>query len=234
MRLQKHNDLSKLFQQDPEPFQVSTTATSFVYKAKIDKPIEHSSQFDDIVDSLDNAGPNDVVFIKIGDCPGGSISAILPLLQAMENTEACVHVHVDSDIASAATMPVMKADIVTFTKHASFMVHTCSWYTGGHSGNVEASTNHNVKNTKELAHDLYDDFLTKEEFDKIFNGLDLYFTMEEVFERLKAREEKRNKTEESVEEENPKPKAKRTPRKKKEQPTLTDLTEILEKSPLED
>lgn len=185
----KNNDLSKLFSSKPDPFEVVATPTSHTYEVVIDEAFEHISQFAQIVKVLEGATQNDIVQMRIGS-PGGSVEAVLPLLTAMDNTEALIHVHVDSDCCSAATFPIMKADMVTFSRHASIMIHTASWGYGGHSGNMEASTNHFVKNIKALAHDLYDDFLTEEEFDKIFNGLDLWFTPEEVYERLKARSEK--------------------------------------------
>lgn len=194
-RIQPKQDLSKLFQPDPKIFDVASTPTAFTHRITLDEEFEHVSQFAQIVDILEGASENDVIQIRLTS-PGGSVAAVLPLLTAMEYTDAFVHVHVDSDIASAATFVMLKAHMVTMNKHISVMVHTASWGYGGHSGNMEASTNHYVKNIKSLAHDVYDDFLNEQEFEKIFNGLELWFTPEEVYDRLKSREEKRKTREE--------------------------------------
>ncbi len=202
----RNNNIMELFKQDPEQFEIISTPTGFSHRVKIDKEFEHSSQFAQLVEILETAGEQDVVQIRLGESPGGSVAAVLPLLSAMDNTDAFIHVHVDSDIASAATFLVMKAHMVTMNPHVSLMIHTASWGYGGHSGNMEASTNHYVKNIKALAHDIYDDFLTEVEFEKIFNGLEIWLSPEEVFERLKARQEKQkeecscDKCDEEVEE----------------------------------
>lgn len=226
-------DLSKLFPSEPKIFEVQSQPVAHTYRVNMDEEFEHVSQFAQLVDVLEQASENDAVQIRLTG-PGGSVAAVLPLLTAMEMTDAFVHVHVDSDIASAATFVLLKAHMVTMNKHVSVMIHTASWGYGGHSGNMEASTNHYVKNIKGLARDVYQDFLSDAEFEKIFNGQELWFTPEEVYQRLKSREDKRIKDEEGEEEEAPKPKAKRTPRKKKEKPSLTDLAEMLEQFPLED
>ena len=209
-------DISKLFQPDPKIFDVASTPTAFTYRVSLDEEFEHVSQFAQLVEILEQANEQDVVQIRLTS-PGGSVAAVLPLLTAMEFTEAFVHVHVDSDIASAATFVMLKAHMVTMNKHVSCMIHTASWGYGGHSGNMEASTNHYVKNIKGLARDIYQDFLTEKEFEEVFHGLELWFTPEQVYDKLKAREAKRNKKS--------KPKSARKPKPKKE--AVTDVQEIL-------
>ncbi len=194
---QRNNNIMELFKQDPEQFEIISTPTGFSHRVTIDQEFEHTSQFAQLVEILETAGEQDVVQIRLAS-GGGSVAAVLPLLSAMDSTDAFIHVHVDSDVASAATFLVMKAHMVTMNKHVSFMIHTASWGYGGHSGNMEASTNHYVRNIKSLAHDVYDDFLTETEFEKIFNGLEIWLSPEEVFERLKARQEKQKAEDEDT------------------------------------
>lgn len=194
---QPKQDIMKLFQQDPKEFEIVATPTSHAYKINIDEEFSHVSQFSSLVDVLEQAGESDVVQIRLTS-PGGNVASVLPLLSAMDNTDAFIHVHADSDIASAATFLVMKAHMVTMNPHISCMIHTASWGYGGHSGNMEASTMHYVKNVKGLARDVYEDFLTEPEFEKVFNGLELWFTPEDVYERLKARDALRKQEDEPV------------------------------------
>lgn len=182
-------DIMKLFSPEDKPFIINSTPIAHSHTINIDEEFTHVSQFAELVDILEQASENDIVQIRLTS-PGGNVASVLPLLSALDSTEAFVHVHVDSDIASAATFLVMKAHMVTMNKHISMMIHTASWGYGGHSGNMEASTNHYVKNVKGLARDVYQDFLTEQEFDRVFDGLELWFTPEQVYERLKARAEK--------------------------------------------
>jgi ATP-dependent protease ClpP protease subunit len=217
-------DIMKLFQQDPKPFEVASTPVAQRYEVDIDEEFVHVSQFSQLVNILEQATENDLVQIRLTS-PGGSVASVIPLISALENTEAFVHVHVDSDVASAATFIVLKAHMVTMNKHLSFMIHTASWGYGGHSGNMEASTTHYVKSIKGLARDVYSDFLTEPEFERVFNGQEIWLTPEEVYERLKVRAEKLQKQEEEqpVEE-----KAKKPARKKREKPpTAAEVIDLL-------
>jgi ATP-dependent protease ClpP protease subunit len=183
---QSNNDIAKLFEQNDDIFEVFSTPETFVHRVTISKEFRHVEQFAQLVDILEQAGPDDIVVIRLAS-GGGSVEAILPLLSAMDNTEAIIHVHVDSDIASAATFILMKAHVVTFSRYVSVMLHAASWLYGGHSGNMEASTNHFMKTLKAMMNDLYKDFLTAQEFERLYNGLEIWLTPEECMERLKLR-----------------------------------------------
>lgn len=204
--MEQTKNFADIFNTRPQAFPITSVPTNQCYTATIDEEFTHVSQFAPLVEILEQAVEGDVVQIRLTS-PGGCVSSTKPLLSALDQTEAFVHVHVDADVASAGTFLIMKADLVTFSRYSSIMIHTASWGYGSHSGNMESSTAHYLHTVKALARDLYEDFLTEEEFEKMFNGLDLFFTPEQVHERLEARNKKRNAP--PVEEPVKKPRAKR-------------------------
>ena len=215
------NDISKLFQQDPKLFEVTATPTSYVYKVNIDEACEHVSQFADLVDALEQAGEQDVFQIRL-TTPGGSLDSVYPLISAMRNTDAFIHVHCDSMVASAGTLLMMCAHAVSFNEFISVMFHSVQGGSYGHQRNVDAQTAHFSATHDRLLRDLYKDFLTEDELEKLFFGMEYWFTPEECHERLKARHEKQQQevTEEELIEQflkgNPDIVEQATPKPKKE------------------
>lgn len=183
------NDLTKLFQQHPEPFEVVAQPTAHCYRVIIDEEFEHVSQFAQLVEILEQAGEQDVVQIRL-HTPGGALASVYPLLSAMRNTDAFVHVHADSDIASAGTLVLLAADMVTMNQYITIMFHNVQGGAFGHQGNVDAQSKHYTKLHEKLVRDHYLDFLTEEEIIRLLDGKEFYFEAEEFAVRLKARQEK--------------------------------------------
>lgn len=227
------NDLTKLFPQEPKIFEVAAQPTSHVYRVALDEVFEHSSQFAQLVELLEGANESDVFQIRL-HTPGGSLDSVYPLISAMKNTEGFIHLHVDSSVASAGTLLMMCAHMVTFNEYVSIMFHNVQYTSYGHGGNVEAQTKHYTQTHEKLIRDLYKDFLDNDEIQKLFYGQEIWMQPEDVYSRLKMREEKRIAEEEECcreceqpPVEVPKPKPKRTPRKKKETPAKQQEFDIV-------
>lgn len=154
MKQEKRADLMKMFQNEPNEFECSSVPVAFNHTFRLNKVFEDISQFDSLVDTLENASCDDVIMIRLAS-PGGSMEAIMPVLAAMDNTDAFIHCHVDSSIASAASFIMLKGHAITFNPLADVMLHHVSYYTGGHGGNVEAQVNHTTRVYKRLIEDTY-------------------------------------------------------------------------------
>lgn len=183
-----NNDIFKLLNRDIEPFAVTASPINTIYRAIIDDDFREVKQFADIVDVLDSAQEGDLVHIRLST-NGGALHSIIPLLHSMENTLAHVHIHVESDTASAGTMLMMKAHSVYINPYTTIMIHTASYGYAGHSGNMEAHVAHNTKSIEKLVRELYKDFLTEAEILRVLDGKEIYLTDEDCFERFKLREE---------------------------------------------
>jgi ATP-dependent protease ClpP protease subunit len=185
-----NSDIFKLFSKDVEPFPVTAAPINTIYRATIDDDFREVSQFADIVEVLDSAQEGDIVHIKLST-NGGALHAIIPMLSSMENTLAHVHIHVESDTASAGTMLMMKAHSIYINPYSTIMIHSASYGYANHSGNMEAHVTHSTKNLEKLVREVYKDFLTESEILRVLDGKEIYLTDEDCFERFQLREELR-------------------------------------------
>jgi len=167
-------------------FELLAKPSSVDYIANINKEFAHSEQFDDIVYSMENANEGDTFFIRL-TTPGGALQAVIPLLNAMNNTLADVHVHVDSDVASAGTLILMCADSVSLNDYVEVMMHQVSFGAYGNGHKVEQQVNHTMKSSKKLCRTMYKHFLTPAELEAMLTGTEWYFDKEEFIERYNNR-----------------------------------------------
>lgn len=181
----KYKANSELFQnllQQTTPFEVIASPIATSYVVNIDEDFEHPKQFSDIVHVLENAGENDHVRINL-TTSGGALHSVLPLLGAMQLTQAHVHVHMASDTASAGTFIVMKADSVSINDYVTFMCHNVSFGSGGQGNIVRDHVDYTVKSSSELIKDMYKGFFTPAEIDKMLSGKEFYMGKDEFLTR---------------------------------------------------
>lgn len=182
------NELVKLMSQQDEPFQVFSAPISTSYKVIIDDEFREVYQFTELVDALDSATDKDCFLIKLSTV-GGALHACIPLIAALKNTEAYVHVHVESDCASAGTFIMMLADSCFVNEYASVMFHNVQFGAVGHGGNVAAHVDHTTKMSQQLVRDMYSNFLTEDEITQLLHGMEIYFDADECHKRFQDREE---------------------------------------------
>lgn len=182
-------DLLSMLEQ-VEPYEVLATPVATFYRTTIRDEFKSTLQFENIVNTLEQAQESDLVEIKLVT-PGGRIDAILPLLAAMEETKASTYVRAISDVASAGTFVLLKADNVYINPHVSLMFHNVQYAAGGTGSSVEACVNHITKSSKALVLEIYQDFFTDQEIDAMLNGKDFYMGKEEFDERYERRAELR-------------------------------------------
>jgi ATP-dependent protease ClpP protease subunit len=202
------SDLMKLLKREPTQFEVKAIPLNQCYQCVIDDVFEEVHQFSELVDYLNNAVEGDVAHIKIST-PGGALHSIIPLMNAMRNTDAHIAMHVESDTASCGTILMMLADEVYINPYTSIMIHTASYGYYNHAGNMEAHVNHSTVAIKKLVGEIYKGFLTPEEILRVQDGLEVYLTDEDCYERFKHRNEMRMKEIEQANKPAKKPRTKR-------------------------
>lgn len=186
--MNKRNDHNEDGLYDYPPFQILAKPTTVDYVAQINKPFVHSEQFDDIVRVLDNANEGDTFTLNL-TTTGGALQSVIPLLNSIENTQAHVHVHVESDVASAGTLIIMKAHSVSINDYVEIMCHQVSFGAAGPGWNVECRVNHTQKASKSLCREMYKHFLKDEEIERMLTGTEYYMGKEEFLERYSKRSE---------------------------------------------
>jgi ATP-dependent protease ClpP protease subunit len=187
---QFNKELLKLLRSESEPFAVYSAPINQVHRVTIDEEFRDVVQFADLVEVLDNAQEGDVVQIRLSTV-GGALHAIIPLINAMKNTEAFIHVHAESDVSSAGTMIAALAHNLYVNEYATFMYHNVQYSAGGHGGNVEAQVSHITASSKKIIRDLYAGLLTPNEIARLEDGLELYMDADEVMDRFIARQQAR-------------------------------------------
>lgn len=200
--MKPQNNLLDLLQKDIEPFEVNASPISTMYQVTINEDFREVAQFENIVGVLDSAVPGDVVKIRLSTI-GGALHAIVPLINAMKNTDAHVHVHVEADCASAGTIIMMLADSVFVNEYANIMLHTCQYGYSGHSGNMDAYVKFSTKKIEDFVKEIYYGFLNDDEIKSLLDGKEIWLDDEECHLRFELREELLNVEQEIEDNEEP-------------------------------
>ena len=178
-------------------FQVVGKPLAMSYETNVDETFIHPRQFASLVYILENAGENDHLTINLAT-GGGALHAVLPILGAMKNTLAHVHVHAASDVASAGTFLLMNAHSVSINDYVTIMCHQCSFGSQGDSHSVETQVVHTAKTGKKLLREIYEDFFSTKEIDAMLTGTTIYLDRDQFIEHYESRMEKREKAQEAA------------------------------------
>jgi ATP-dependent protease ClpP protease subunit len=171
-----------------EPFMLTAKPAGIEYRVDIDETFVHPRQFAYIVNAMEHATEYDSFQLNLTTC-GGALHAVLPLLGAMQDTHAHVHVNACSDVASAGTFLLMRADSISMNEYSTIMCHNVSFGSGGSGWNVEKHVEHTLKSSKRLLRDMYKHFFSTEEIERMLTGTDFYMSKDEFVERYEKRSE---------------------------------------------
>lgn len=149
-------------------------------------------------DTIRHASKNDLVKIYINS-EGGNLFTAIQFMRVLTDCEAAVMVSIEGACMSAATMIMLCADAYEISPHSMFMFHNYSGGTIGKGGEMYDNIIHERKWSDALLHEIYEDFLTTEEIDKILDNKDLWMDSDEVLDRLEARVAKLESKAEKVE-----------------------------------
>lgn len=154
------------------------------YVIRICREITEVDDFDDEIQVLAGAGPNDTVQLIL-NTPGGSLETALILCKALRACEARTSAFIGWTCASAGTAIALACDEWEIDEYSSFMVHTASYGIGYQSTpNVAAAVQHSDKMISRFVENTYSGFLTPEELEIVKSGRDVYFEGEELAQRL--------------------------------------------------
>lgn len=139
----------------------------------------------DLIDALNYASPEDEFIIRIHS-GGGLLGTADVIINAVQNTQARVHGHIESLCGSASTMIFLACHSYSVSPRAEFFVHTASSGVNGKEHENYSSIMFSRKRIHNLIKDTYEGFLTTQEIENVLNGQDYYFDATEVSERLEA------------------------------------------------
>jgi ATP-dependent protease ClpP protease subunit len=214
----KKIDLSDLFKpQSNQDERISSRPIANLYEFYLVGEIEPAENYIEWFNTIRNCSDMDVIKININS-GGGDLFSAVQLLSVLRQTEALKVVFVEGACMSAATIPLMVADEVHIAEHSMIMLHDYSGGVVGKGGEMFDQLAHERKWSENLIRDIYEGFLTEEEFQSLLQNRDLWMSGEDVLKRLKSRQayfEAKEKAEEA-EKEKPEVETFKKPRKKKE------------------
>lgn len=156
-----------------------------------DRPIESPEEHRDEIHAIRSAGPDDTVILYI-NTPGGWLTTTQAIINAMAITQAEIIAVLEGQIASAGTLIACAAPNIQVMPHTQFMVHSAYEGVGGILRNNAAYAAFSKEQTERFMRDIYRDFLTDEELERVFDGREIWFNDDELLARFKQRATKRN------------------------------------------
>ena len=125
----------------------------------------------------------DHIIIHISS-PGGLLDVSLQLYESLLLTPALVEVSIEGPCCSGASMIMMAADILSITPASYVMCHAFRGGFVGKANEIFANSEFSKPWFQSVVTDVYKDFLSKAEIDRMLNGEDFYFTAQEVSDRF--------------------------------------------------
>lgn len=165
-----------------------SSQTSRCIKAYLDENIKEAKYYRNWIQSVESLSENDLVYLSVNSY-GGYLDGAIAIINAMQSTDANVHVCIDGVAASAASLIALAAPSVAVSPYASMMIHAATFGAFGKQSDVISHASFVDKQVKGLMHDIYKDFLTEEEFQEVIVGREIWFDSEEIIARLKRRAE---------------------------------------------
>ena len=161
-------------------------STTRVHEVFLDGEIEEPAKYRELISLLVNAGENDKIHLFINS-NGGNLDSAGAIISGILTCQAEVTAFLMGACHSAASLIAMYCHAVHVFDTAYIMIHTASFGSSGNTPTVKAHTDFTVKQCEKLLKDAYEGFLSKEEIDKVLNGIELWFDADQIKERVKKR-----------------------------------------------
>ena len=157
-------------------------------------PINEPSQYYEHYAVYKSAGPDDLIKLYINS-PGGNLATAMEYVNHMRECDAPIMAVVGMECASAATAIALQADGWEVGPFSTFLVHGFSYGVGGNAASVINHASFNTKLNERFVREIYRDFLTEEEINDIFKGVDVLINSDDLMARLEVIAANRNEEE---------------------------------------
>lgn len=153
------------------------------YRLFLDDLIHEGSSIHEILNTLHNAGDEDTLEVRINS-RGGYIKYGHPFINIMRGKfkGRCITV-IECDALSMGGMIFMAADTRIIYEHSSLMVHDLSSGTLGKASDSKKQLEAETYAFTVMLNSLYREVLTKQEIEKVLNGVDFWFNAKEMCAR---------------------------------------------------
>ena len=164
----------------------TTELKTMQHEVFLDEEIGEPSEYRELLSLLFNASETDQFTVYI-NTPGGQLNSTLAIIEGLKHTPANVTGVLMGETHSGGSLISMYCHGLAVLDSAEMMIHTASFGSIGFSGNVKAHTDFTVSQVEKLIDEAYAGFLSKEEIEKVKLGVELWFSADEIRERMEKR-----------------------------------------------
>lgn len=155
----------------------------FTHDIYLTGSIESPENYHEEFEVIRSMTQNDVVRLHI-NTPGGYCSTAVQFMKCMKETEGTVVCIAEGECKSAGTFIFLSGHEFEVADHTEFMCHNYSGGQVGKGNEMWEKAQFERKWSRILIEDVYKDFLTQEEIDRLLDDRDIYLTPDEVIERV--------------------------------------------------
>jgi ATP-dependent protease ClpP protease subunit len=179
----KANEMGEVLQLG-QPQRIQTASVQIQqHKIRLNGDITEPESFTDELNVIENLGENDSATIVI-NTNGGHLDTAVEFCSAIIGTEGYVHGHINGCAHSAGSMIFLKCHSYSISPYATMLIHSPSGGFVGKFGDLFAQAEHFKDWTNFFYKDVYEDFLTEEELEKVIDGKDMWLNASQIEERL--------------------------------------------------
>jgi ATP-dependent protease ClpP protease subunit len=179
----------------------------------ISEDIGNPELYIEMIHTLNTATPNDVIYMHL-NTSGGQLDTGVQIINAMKNSPAKVVTVLECMAHSLGTLLFLSGEELIVNDHCVMMFHNFRGGVIGKGNELTSQLNATVEWFTALAEQIYIPFLSKEEFQRIIKGEDIWMQSSEIRTRLE------NVVKVKTEEEKPEEVVEKPARKGKKLPAL--------------
>lgn len=173
--------------QVPHSSPIRTSRQEFLsHQFFFDEPFGDPKMYRGLINLLYTANEH-VEFDFIFNSPGGQMISAISIIEAIRSTHATVRAIIVGECHSAASVLALHCHEILVTESAHMLVHSAQFGTGGFTQNVKAHADFSTVYVNRLLDNSYKGFLTDQELTSVKAGVEMWFTSDQIIERLKNR-----------------------------------------------
>jgi len=175
--------MSEMFMQRPS--QVITNTISFTeYNLYLHGEIGQPDDFMEHFAVYKSAGEGDLIRLYINS-PGGSLSTGMEYIRHMRECSANIIAVLGVEVASMASAIALEADEIELDEMSTLLIHSFQYGTQGSEFSVYNQAQFNNRLNQRWIENHFGEFLSEEELEDVFKGVDILLDAEQISQRWK-------------------------------------------------
>jgi len=144
------------------------------------------SDIEDYIDFLREVGEakqQDVIRVHI-NCYGGDMNVGYNIYDALRESQADVEIYIEGNCMSAASVIMLAGNCWYVYPHSCVMIHCWTGWNYGKWNELQSAHEFDKRVREKQFREVYRNFLTEEEIDKLIEGTDYWLDYEDTMRRL--------------------------------------------------